>query len=578
MAYAKLENGRVVPGDPEAYMKIYPMGFVPAIKDKLRSYVLDDLARLETMSQGVESIYEALKGLGGEAVDLTEVFEMIRVLGVGVQDGLRLSDEELAFVTHALQTDEELAVTFAKISRNPGSFQEIGRSVTEEGAANFHKKWVVSVEGYGHASVAEHAQHHLAVENVASLDGDQATDNRLGSFTEFSARFKGRQDVGWFIPEVVENNPELLEEWNRVHVRLFTVHDVLFERGNAYIATEEAKLKHPQRRVKAKTVADQIKNLMPASRLTSIGVSMNAREAEHTITKMLSAPYSSIREMGAKFKTACLEVAPTLVKYAEANEYLTATKNGLAQMVSDNRLKGYLPETTEEGDLVNLIRFDSQAEEIFIASALYERSNTASFSDLMTNISNFDASTKGQIIYELLGKMGKWDSPIRMLEMPDHYLWEVLKMTYGDWREAKRHRMETYTAKDLHVQWGYMVPPLVKEMDQSQDPQFHGSEQFLVDVMREVEDLFYKVDRIDSLAAQYVVTRLHYRPALMSFNLREAYHFITLRTGPTAHPFIRRLAWPMFDKANAVHPNLMKYLGLRLVSEGRPDRDFQWTV
>ena len=60
----------------------------------------------------------------------------------------------LGDLSNTLRTEEELAVIFAKVSRNPGSFEELAKSVTEEGASNFHKKWTVSIEGYGHASIA----------------------------------------------------------------------------------------------------------------------------------------------------------------------------------------------------------------------------------------------------------------------------------------------------------------------------------------------------------------------------------------------------------------------------------------
>ena len=78
-------------------------------------------------------------------------------------------------------TEEELAVVFAMTSRRPEPFDETQRLVTTEKAANFHERWVL---GYGHASVAEHAVLHLAVENISRLACDALEDNRLASFTE----------------------------------------------------------------------------------------------------------------------------------------------------------------------------------------------------------------------------------------------------------------------------------------------------------------------------------------------------------------------------------------------------------
>ena len=61
-------------------------------------------------------------------------------------------------------TEEQIAVAFAMTSRRPEAFDEIAKQVSEEKAADFNERWVL---GYGHASVAEHAVVHLAVENVS---------------------------------------------------------------------------------------------------------------------------------------------------------------------------------------------------------------------------------------------------------------------------------------------------------------------------------------------------------------------------------------------------------------------------
>ncbi|KAA0229520.1 hypothetical protein EDM76_11890, partial [bacterium] len=81
---------------------------------------------------------------------------------------------------------EVIAVAFAKTSRVPDSFDTIAAELSEEASAKFHEKWVV---GYGHASVAEHAVLHIAVENVSILATKVIEDNRLASYTEQSTRY-----------------------------------------------------------------------------------------------------------------------------------------------------------------------------------------------------------------------------------------------------------------------------------------------------------------------------------------------------------------------------------------------------
>jgi len=73
-----------------------------------------------------------------------------------------------------LLTEEQIAVAFAMTSRVPDPFDVIAQRGSEEKAADFHERWVL---GYGHASVAEHAVVHLAIENISRLACDGLEDN-----------------------------------------------------------------------------------------------------------------------------------------------------------------------------------------------------------------------------------------------------------------------------------------------------------------------------------------------------------------------------------------------------------------
>src|SRR5271169_3492135 len=83
-----------------------------------------------------------------------------------------LADQELGVVG-----DESRAGLPAE---RPGAFRDTLALATEKARA-FHEKWVV---GYGHASVAEHAVVHLALENVSIIASKVIEDMRLGAFTE----------------------------------------------------------------------------------------------------------------------------------------------------------------------------------------------------------------------------------------------------------------------------------------------------------------------------------------------------------------------------------------------------------
>ena len=98
---------------------------------------------------------------------------------------------------------ETIAVTFAKTSRVPQSFREIASELTEEKSAQFHEKWVV---GYGHASVAEHAVLHIAIENVSRLAVESIESNRLASYTEKSTRYQKWSIDSFYTPPEMEGS------------------------------------------------------------------------------------------------------------------------------------------------------------------------------------------------------------------------------------------------------------------------------------------------------------------------------------------------------------------------------------
>ncbi|MCL4824248.1 MAG: FAD-dependent thymidylate synthase, partial [Anaerolineales bacterium] len=99
---------------------------------------------------------------------------------------------------------ETIAVAFAKTSRSPESFREIAEGLSDETSAKFHERWVV---GYGHASVAEHAILHVAIENVSRVAMEAIESNRLASYTEKSTRYQKWGPDDFTTPPELDGHP-----------------------------------------------------------------------------------------------------------------------------------------------------------------------------------------------------------------------------------------------------------------------------------------------------------------------------------------------------------------------------------
>ena len=136
-------------------------------------------------------------------------------------------------------TEEQIAVAFAMTSRRPEPFDEIARQVSEEKAADFHERWVL---GYGHASVAEHAVVHLAVENVSRLACDGLEDNRLASYTEKSSRYQVIPPGDFYFPRELDVEPELAARYNEACRGLFATYREIIDRS-----IDHLRRVHPQR-------------------------------------------------------------------------------------------------------------------------------------------------------------------------------------------------------------------------------------------------------------------------------------------------------------------------------------------
>ena len=224
---------------------------------------------------------------------------------------------------------ETIAVAFAKTSRFPDSFRDIAADLTDEKSAQFHEKWVV---GYGHASVAEHAVLHLAIENASRIAMEAIESNRLASYTEKSTRYQKWDEDSFYTPDELHEHP-LREDFVATCRMLFTTYMTSLEPVKAVIATQvprrdDEKEGAYDRRIRSRYV-DVCRFILPAASLANVGMTANGRVLENAIRKWLSSPLAEVRAIGETVKQVAQGELPTLVKYAEAVEYLVETPHQL---------------------------------------------------------------------------------------------------------------------------------------------------------------------------------------------------------------------------------------------------------
>jgi len=225
---------------------------------------------------------------------------------------------------------EVVAVTFAKTSRVPDSFDAIARELTESDSSRFHEKWVI---GYGHSSVAEHAVLSIAIENVSILGAKLVEENRLSSFTEKSTRYQVMDAANYYTRDALG--------------ALYSTYSALMPEATTFCDGKYGGEEWRKLGVSPEGKScDTIRGLLPAAAKTNLGWTVNARSLRHALVKMASSPLDEMRELVEGLREIGRQRVPTLLKYVDASPYLT----GWEERVGRQWPRPAAPVATDESD------------------------------------------------------------------------------------------------------------------------------------------------------------------------------------------------------------------------------------
>jgi thymidylate synthase ThyX len=489
--------------------------------------------------------------------------------------------DRAAFVVQNLP-EEVVAVLFAYYSRSKESLRRnllkllvdqdldmTGRVVVEEDddeklanarekAKQFHEKWVV---GYGHASVAEHAIAHIAIEDVSIVASKIIEDNRLASYTEKSTRYVV------FDPEKYYKAPELD---GTGFAKLY--HQVTSAMMNKYaeltpLAIEEIKRRIPQREGQTNLAynaacraqaCDVLRYILPAATFTNIGLTVNGRALEHLITKMLSHPLREARDFGAAIKQEAASVVPTLLKYANYNAFIDETNREMSRIADELMNSQTAFDTTSKVETkqngVTLVHYDKDADNKLVAAILYEYTH-ANALDVEARVRQMTQEEKDRVIDEYLKRRDKWDAPLRALEHI-YYTFDIL-VDYGAFRDIQRHRMATQTNQLLTNAHGYETPQEIND---------YGYGKIFTELVERGGEAYEKIAVDFPYEAQYVLPLAYRKRAMFTWNLRSLHHFISLRSARQGHVSYRDIAQKVYQELVRVHPMLARYIRVDMES------------
>lgn len=437
---------------------------------------------------------------------------------------------------------ETIAVAFAKTSRSPESFDKIAAELSDERSSDFHEKWVV---GYGHSSVAEHAVLHIAIENISRLAVECLESNRLASYTEKSSRYQIWDEDYFFVPEEIQNS-SVEDKYLETCKMLFNEYQIALGKVKKYLSENSPRKNNETERAYINRIrtcsADVCRYYLPASALANVGVSINARALEHALQKMLSHPLIEVQKMGEEIKAVSLKTIPTLVKYADRNDYLIQIEEEIIKQSSE-AVSG----KPRDCNWCECVNYDEDGEFQILAALLF-RFSDLSFHEAYKHISQLPQPKLEGLAESLLGKLGKHDIPVRELEYAQISF--DLTIDQGAYFELKRHRMMSQTVKPFFPQLGYATPKIIGEA---------GLLDSFRSAMGKAKETFFAVQKFHPHAAAYILPNAYNRRVFLEMNLRTALHLINLRTAPNAHFAMRRPTQRIAEEIRKKYPLFASY-------------------
>jgi len=489
---------------------------------------------------------------------------------------------------------EVLAYAMAKYSRSALSMRESLAEISSQRAEQFLNTFYFQ---YGHRSIADLAHVALAVERLSLLAAIVLVDEQRWDGQERSTRYQNFLKSGWYFPDFGAQTDSAQLYASTVE-NLFAV----YQRTTAAVQ-DALRRRVPQpdsvqpdayeRTLKARAF-DVARYLLPLATNTSLGQIVNARTLETQVSRLLSHSAAEIRDLGLKLRDAAtgpawnlnaqagqalhtklealepaladeaaplilreVRSAPTLVKYAQPNEYELQTRADLAQAASSYLF--CLP--IAESPVVDLVERTETLEVELAATLLYSVSHHPyrQIRDLMAALPEDRVS---EIIELGLRHRGRHDEAMRAFHAGAALRFDIL-MDIGGFRDMHRHRRCTQIIQPFTALHGYETPTCG---DLAADVNILAEAGCLQEFQAAIEQAHAASAQIAaSHAPEAAQSALYLLPlatrvrSLFKMDFAEAQYITELRSGPAGHFSYRRVAWEMFLALQRQHPTLARH-------------------
>jgi thymidylate synthase ThyX len=418
---------------------------------------------------------------------------------------------------------------------------------------------------YGDESVAELVFAQVGVQGVSNIVSKMMEDLRIGlSFIEKSSRYvrydkKVNGRYLFLSAEEAGINGNLQTEYDDLCRDLFIFYSECYGQVTGYFEKtnpiencafanrkdsseslysdlsgneKELAQKAYSSAIRARAL-DDLRYILPASTLTNLGISGNARGFIHLVSKMKATGLTEALKLADDIYNELLPEFPEIIN-AATSDYGRSNIDYIRERESFRSDPQSIKHET-----VELISFNTEEEElkkIGLAYSIKTGSTVQNRDDVISFINKQAEMRKN-----------RRNKPSREFEIPVYQF--LISTNYGAFRDLQRHRMMTIIRGFLNPKSGYDTPVSIR-----------NDEKLLSDfalLMKRAAVLWEKISVKNGYEiAQYVIPYAYRYPIYVSVNLKEACYLTELRSTPQAHFDLRKISVSIYDSIKSVHPNL----------------------
>ena len=499
-------------------------------------------------------------------------------------------------IVFVIQTPKQVdrGSLMARYSRSPKGMRQVYEDEflnNPDRGEGFYRRVLLE---YGDDSVAELGTVQIALEDISNPAAQYIEDSRIGmSFLEKSSRYVELSKH--YTPKNLGDLTDLYEE----HCKMsFSVYKHTSEQVAKYLREKYPEesldyegVKNPtavyNSTIKAKTL-DITRGLLPASTLTNLGITGNARAFEYLVLKMKSSKIDEINTLADRIHSELnVVIGPFLERIntsygQEYVKYLRKLTGRVEEELSHHfyELKEPSDKPLSEDDTYyeNYVKcLESEvpliAEIHIITNLFYEVvDHNLSFETIKKWVKDLSINQRRKLLSTIMHNL-RQNRRHRLPRAFENCMWRFeIVSSYAVYRDLHRHRMLTFHRQRFNPNLGYFMPKEIRKINLHKD---------FIDTVYNAQYVYSRIHQKLPLEAQYCLNFAFNYRYQMYVNLRALSHILELRTIPQGSPEYRIICQKMYNEVEAKSKFLSTFLKFvdrkhydleRLKSEIRKER------